>query len=405
MKPIEFDIWEPVPGEPNKVHRTGQRAAQEVFAELKHRLESSGLLPDEYFLMDRSWQDGVPIPEDAGLFCTADYGGSEGIYLDVYLKWHENDKAITRSFITGKTLDESGIALDRMHLVASAIMKAVHGQRDAAPDLRLRAQGEGVGTILHLSPAEHRLVIDSLIQRRESLKEDFSQTEQLLRRATGGILEYVSEIGERPLKISAYDQAVLAIHDGDYEAFVQGFKGIAVEQEGALLIHAAGRPGAVGRRMTQYLVVESVGIESEEYITASLKAVDTGDPERVSLMMRQAEHCVPGLDPTIYGEVIRHAYVESQRHIAKALIQQCSPEQITAANPTLLYIAAMNGDFHTCTALVEKGLGGGEHTDRIVHTLTHINNSWILERMVEKGFQLEAPAPQTLDEPQMGGMA
>ena len=48
-------------------------------------------------------------------------------YLDVYLKWYESDRPVTKSFITGKTLGESGADLDRMFLISSAITKAFHG--------------------------------------------------------------------------------------------------------------------------------------------------------------------------------------------------------------------------------------------------------------------------------------
>ena len=107
------------------------RSAQEVFEELKHRLESQGYLPDEYFLLDYEWENGRKVPENAGIFCTTDYGGSEGVYLDVYLKWCENGKSITKGFITGKTLGESGNDLDRMFLISSAITKAFHGDHAA----------------------------------------------------------------------------------------------------------------------------------------------------------------------------------------------------------------------------------------------------------------------------------
>ena len=53
MKEIGLEQWEPSPGDPRQMQYAGQRAAQEVFEELKHRLESMGYLPDEYFLMDR----------------------------------------------------------------------------------------------------------------------------------------------------------------------------------------------------------------------------------------------------------------------------------------------------------------------------------------------------------------
>ena len=89
MKPIELECWEPSPDDPRRKVYAGQRTAQEVFEELKYRLEGMGYLPDEYFLMDREWENGREIPKDADIFCTADYGGSEGVYLDVYLKWYE----------------------------------------------------------------------------------------------------------------------------------------------------------------------------------------------------------------------------------------------------------------------------------------------------------------------------
>ena len=110
MKKIELEQWEPFPGDPRRMQYAGQRVAQEVFEELKHRLESMGYLPDEYFLMDREWENGREIPKDADIFCTTDYGGNEGVYLDVYLKWYEDSRPVTKSFITGKTLGETGAA-------------------------------------------------------------------------------------------------------------------------------------------------------------------------------------------------------------------------------------------------------------------------------------------------------
>ena len=79
MKKIELEQWEPFPGDHRRMQYAGQRVAQEVFEELKHRLESMGYLPDEYFLMDREWENGREIPKDADIFCTTDYGGSEGV--------------------------------------------------------------------------------------------------------------------------------------------------------------------------------------------------------------------------------------------------------------------------------------------------------------------------------------
>ena len=129
MKPIELERCEPAPDNPRRKVYAGQRTAQEVFEELKHRLEGMGYLPDEYFLLNREWENGREIPKDADIFCTTDYGGSEGIYTDLYLKWYQDGDPVIKSFATGKTLGESGSDLDRMYLIASAITKAFHGDR------------------------------------------------------------------------------------------------------------------------------------------------------------------------------------------------------------------------------------------------------------------------------------
>ena len=55
MKPIELERWEPAPDDPRRKVYAGQRTAQEVFEELRYRLEGMGYLPDEYLFMDREW--------------------------------------------------------------------------------------------------------------------------------------------------------------------------------------------------------------------------------------------------------------------------------------------------------------------------------------------------------------
>ena len=85
MNIIEFDRWKPSADDPRKLEYAGLRTATEVFEELKYRLESQGYLPDEYFLLDDFWKNGREIPKGADIFCTTDYGGSEGVYLDAYL--------------------------------------------------------------------------------------------------------------------------------------------------------------------------------------------------------------------------------------------------------------------------------------------------------------------------------
>ena len=141
MKRIDTERHRPDPENLNKLIYDGQRTAQEVFSELRYRLESTGYLPDEYFILDRDWEKGREWPESGNIFCTVDYGGSEGIYLDIYIKYEdENGKWKTDNLATGKTLGESEEDLDRMFLVASAVTKAFHSDGVHARYVRIDEQ-------------------------------------------------------------------------------------------------------------------------------------------------------------------------------------------------------------------------------------------------------------------------
>ena len=385
MDIIELERWKPSEANPHKLEYAGQPVAQEVFEELKHRLEGMGYLPDEYFLLDDHWKDGREIPKDADIFCTTDYGASEGVYLDVYLKWYEDGKPITRSFITGKTLGENGNDLDRMFLTASAITKAFHG--DHATHARYMKIG-GVeedtgGSVVHLSQQEQKVIIEALVEQRERQENAMTQTEQLLRRMTGSITAYINEVGMRPLRMSDYDKAVLAIRDGEMAAFTE-YSAKVPDQADALLVEAAGRPGAVGRKMTELLMRDRCNIDYAAYCNACKRAIDINDPEKVLSMMVRAQASVPQLEPSFFGEMASYAHSD-HRFIAKEIIKRCGEEQIAAAPSFLLEQFAMDKDFRTLSALVEKGISGGGSSARTLHMLTYEGrDSWIAEELLEK---------------------
>lgn len=52
MDTIDLKRWVPSASDSRKLEYAGARTAQEVYEELKHRLESTGYLPDEYFLLN-----------------------------------------------------------------------------------------------------------------------------------------------------------------------------------------------------------------------------------------------------------------------------------------------------------------------------------------------------------------
>ena len=392
MNVIELELWKPSGKDSRKLEYAGQPVAQEVFEELKYRLEGMGYLPDEYFLMDSHWENGREIPKGADIFCTTDYGG-EGVYLDVYLKWYDENqtKSITRSFITGKTLGENGNDLDRMFLISSAITKAFHG--DHATHARYMKIG-GVeddtgGAVVHLSQQEQKVIIKALVEQRERQEQAMSQTEQLLRRMTGSITEYVNTVGMRPLRMSGYDKAILAIQDGEMSAFQELCPKVLAEHTDDLLIAAAGRPGEVGRRMMALVLANDVRFSEDVYRAACQKAVDIADADRVRLLLTAADHYVPELSPSFHGEMASYAHTD-HRFIATEIIKHCSEAQIAAAPPHLLEQFAADKDLRTLSALVEKGISGGSSAWRSLHMLTYEGrDSWIAEELLKKRMWVE----------------
>ena len=219
MKQIEFERWEPDAENPRRLTYAGQRTAEDVFHELEARLDSVGYLPDEYLLLDRRWQNGREMPRDAGFFCRTDYGGSEGIYLDMFLEWYEDSQHKTEHFMTGKTLGEGGAVMDRMSLISSAITKAIRGDNSVhARYMVVGAQPEPEETmLLHLNPDEQRLVAQALAEQRIRLGPQAEGEEKLLRRMTGSVTEYMAAAGLSN-RLDENDRAILAQHDGEPEA-------------------------------------------------------------------------------------------------------------------------------------------------------------------------------------------
>lgn len=339
------------------------RTGQEVYEELKHRLESMGYLPDEYLLLDDVWEDGKMVPKDADVFCTTDYGASEGIYLDVYLKWYgEDGKPVIKSFATGKTLGESGSDMDRMFLISSAITKAFHGEHGAyARFQRLEDGTKAEGVVLHLSPKERRVVMDALLEQRMRQEAQMTNTEQLLRRMAGSITAYMDEVGARPLRMSTEDRAVLAVRDGELYAFSSlALQVTKPEERCSLLVESAGRPGAVGRRMAKLMLGAKTPYPEDVWLDACKRAVDTGDLQRVQMMLDRTMDKVDAPSPSLPGEVLQYAYLQNPA-MGSELIRRAAPEQVAAAPSKLLCAAAYARDLPMLTELLQKGLQPGDH--------------------------------------------
>lgn len=210
------------------------------------------------------------------------------------------------------------------------------------------------------------------------------QTEQLLRRMTGSITAYMDTVGQRPLHISGYDKAVLAIRDGELPAFLELYPKVLEAHAGDLLVEAAGRPGAVGRSMTRSLLDDVEQFPEAAYSAACQKAIDINDPQKVSALLANAADRVADLSPSFHGEMACYAWAD-HRHIAREIIKQCSDEQIAAAPPHLLEQFAMDKDWRTMSMLVEKGISGGSSAERTLHMLTYEGrDSWMAEELLQK---------------------
>ena len=130
MKRIETEILIPRPENKGMHQYVGQRKTQEVFKELEDLLKEENLYPEEYFHMTHGFEEKYPLfPRMLDCFCYANWGGNEGVYLDIELLI-ENEKEQKREqvhFATGKTLNESTEALERMQYIACKIYQAFMG--------------------------------------------------------------------------------------------------------------------------------------------------------------------------------------------------------------------------------------------------------------------------------------
>ena len=240
------------------------------------------------------------------------------------------------------------------------------------------------------------MIIEALVEQRERQEQAMSQTEQLLRRMTGSITEYVNAVGMRPMRMSDFDKAVLAIQDGEWESFQKYAARVPYQQEETLLVEAAGRPGAVGRKMTELLMQDRCNIDYAAYCNACKRAIDINDPEKVLSMMVRAQASVPKLEPSFFGEMASYAHSD-HRFIAKEIIKRCGEKQIAAAPSRLLEQFAADKDFRTLSALVEKGISGGSSAWRTLHMLTYEGrDSWIAEELLEKRMWVDVNDYSTL---------
>ena len=400
MKAIATERRKPDPNNPNRLVYDGQRTVQEVFAELRYRLESTGYLPDEYFMLDHQWEDGKEWPEDGYINCYVDYGGSEGIYLDVGLKYQDKDgKSQSKHLITGKTLGESGADMDRMYLIASAITRAFHNEGIHARYAFVGEQPpEQISAVVHMNPEEQKIITESLIATRLRWKQEnkpLEKIEQLIRRIVGSITEFVKEVGERPQKVDYYDQAILAAADGDMESFTDALPHIP-HLYGSVLEKAAIRPDVTGRAMTEAVCAVAEEINKETYLRACQNAINSNDVIKSLNVVASAERCVLDLPAGFYGDVILHALKYDEKfggkksNIAVAIAEQCTPEQIQSADPYLLKLAISHENRKLTDLLLARNISVEHESAMLIFAVAQKKDIYLAEKLIERGVDINS---------------
>lgn len=128
IRTFELDRWSE-PDEQHRVRYIGMADAKETFEKLETHLKEKGMLPDEYFLYDVDMRTKArELPDFNFALCVPNFGGSEGIYLDIDLIYCDEDgKQKSLRFATGKTLQEGADAFFWMSRIAAECSLTVLG--------------------------------------------------------------------------------------------------------------------------------------------------------------------------------------------------------------------------------------------------------------------------------------
>lgn len=129
IKSFEVDHWSKK-DEQGRMEHIGMLKLGEVFEMLKEHLVSRDMLPDEYFLFNRDeWKEDWELPDYEYALCVPNFGGSEGVYLDISLIYRDEQEQKCRlDFATGKTLEEGADAFLKMARIAAECSLMLNGR-------------------------------------------------------------------------------------------------------------------------------------------------------------------------------------------------------------------------------------------------------------------------------------
>lgn len=398
MPIIETSRMVPSPEEPGKLVRSGQRTYAEVFQDLSMHLADMGYKPDEYLLLDMDLRDGATFPENAYLSHSVGYGGSEGIYLDTAVEWDDDNGSHKKHFFTGKTLATGVEDMNRMNLIASATLFAFHGRVDHSRYQKLGAEdGQVNGLTIHLDMDERDILANALFEARNYQKacgEPYQKTETMLRRVVGSITEYMQLVGKQPTELTAYDATELAIRENNMDVFLAQFPN--APNHGSLFLKAAAQPGHVGEQMTEYLMMGLNDIPYNSYLDACKSIIKNGETERLRRMLNVADDHLAEPYPQLFGVAVKYAYTQYDDnirgyHIAKALVEHASEDDIKMVPPSVVTGALQHNDTWFADKLLRSGVKLGREAGDTIYAAAAFQHGWFLERMVrEHGVDIDA---------------
>ncbi len=124
MHGIDWQIYEML-DDGIHVKLVGTKTYQQIFDELNEHLKAVGFVPDEYFELAPYISDpDKQIPLDTnGFYANADWGESEGIYIDIW--FNSGNKQV--AFAIGKTLSEDIESYLKMSRIAAECQLMLNG--------------------------------------------------------------------------------------------------------------------------------------------------------------------------------------------------------------------------------------------------------------------------------------
>lgn len=177
IRTIDSDIWSE-PDERRRVQHLGMIKAKDAFEQLYTHLQANNMLPDDYFLFsENDFRNDAELPEFNTAVCHTDFGGSEGIYIDIDL-FCVDGKSV--HFATGKTLDDDADTFFKMSRIAAECSLMLNGRGG-----KFQVQN----TELSLSPDECK-ALESAVNEKLSKSMDSPKTDVLLQ-----LLDKVSVTG------------------------------------------------------------------------------------------------------------------------------------------------------------------------------------------------------------------